>query len=208
MSNDANSPNKASPHAAVEPATSPLRSVLEQRRRMLKGGLSGGAVVAALVSRQALAGAVCTTASGFTSLSASGPRTSQYTCSGYSPTYWAQQSTAWPGAYTKGNFNSGQGTYIDNTGTSFNQTFGGSKFPAAMSMANVIRQVGSGDPYRIGGYVVAAALNLASGRVNVMDFTRLKAIWMSYVNTGSYVPTAGVTWTPGQIVEYLQSTMT
>jgi hypothetical protein len=66
---------------------------------------------------------------------------------------------------------------------------------------------GTGDPYLIGANFVAALLNQAAGLTNVLTAAQIKAIWMSYVNNGSYSPVAGVVWTPSQIVDYLKSTM-
>src|SRR4051812_17578893 len=78
-------------------------SATERRRRFIRGGLAGGGVVMSLASRHVLAQTgLCKTASGFTSLAASGPRTSQYICNGVTPGYWGQPQKAWPAPYTKG----------------------------------------------------------------------------------------------------------
>src|SRR5215218_1949406 len=121
----------------------------EQRRRFIKGGLAGGGVVMSLASRQVLAQTgVCTTASGFTSLAASGPRTSQFVCDGRTPGYWGQPQKVWPAPYTKGNLIDGGNNTWDAAGTKFNATFGRPyKYPNNPSMMQVIWLGGGGDPY-------------------------------------------------------------
>jgi hypothetical protein len=178
----------------------------ERRRRFIKGGLAGGGVVLSVASRQVLAQTgLCRTASGFTSLAASGPRTSNYVCDGFTPLSWADPQRPWPGGYTKGTFDPLTNTW-DSSGTKFNATFGGTKYNNGMSMMRVIKL--ASDPYQIGGHFVAALLNAQSGAVNVMTVAQIKTMWMSYVNNGSFTPIAGVVWNPAQIVDYLKSTMT
>src|SRR5215203_2465088 len=106
--------NEPLPHIAP----GPLLSAAEQRRRFIKGGLAGGGVVMSLASRQVLATAgVCKTASGFTSLAASGPRTSHYVCDGRTPGYWGQPQHEWPSPFTKGKLIGPDGNQTwDNTG--------------------------------------------------------------------------------------------
>jgi hypothetical protein len=179
----------------------------EQRRRFIKGGLAGGGVVMSLASRQVLAQTgVCKTASGFTSLAASGPRTSQFVCQGRTPGYWGQSQHPWPAPYKTGRETSNHVWDSSHNATPFDGTFGGSKYPGK-TMMQVIWLGGTGDPYQIGAHFVAALLNQAAGITTVLSASQIKAMWLQYATNGSYQVVPGVYWTPSQIVDYLKSTM-
>lgn len=66
---------------------------------------------------------------------------------------------------------------------------------------------GSG-PNPISAEFAATLLNIYSTRIpaNVLTETKLIGMWNEWLTTGVYAPMAGVTWTPDQIVSYLQST--
>lgn len=65
------------------------------------------------------------------------------------------------------------------------------------------------DPDSLGAHIVAALLNAASGRTDgVLTEAKVKAMWSECQTKGYFEPTAGVKWTPGQVVSYLQTTMT
>jgi hypothetical protein len=55
-------------------------------------------------------------------------------------------------------------------------------------------------------HVVATYLNILSGRINFLSIETLGAMWLAVQTQGSYSPTAGVTWTPEQVKNYLQAT--
>lgn len=65
----------------------------------------------------------------------------------------------------------------------------------------------SGDIHTLGRYIVAALLNARAGRTPVLGETGVRNMWNDLVNRGYYEPTAGVRWTAGEIVAYLQTTM-
>ena len=64
--------------------------------------------------------------------------------------------------------------------------------------------------HTVARYVTAALLNHAAGKVpnTVLSDTTIRAIWSEYARTGSFAPTRGVSWSAGEIVDYLKSTMT
>jgi hypothetical protein len=59
----------------------------------------------------------------------------------------------------------------------------------------------------LGRYIVAALLNARAGRTPVLSESNVRSMWNDIVNRGYYEPTAGVRWTPAEIVAYIRTTM-
>jgi hypothetical protein len=59
----------------------------------------------------------------------------------------------------------------------------------------------------MGKYMLAAYLNIKSGRVNFLSIEALQAAWNEWSSKGYYAPMAGQKWYPGDIVGYLYGTM-
>ena len=178
------------------------------RRNFGKTSLAASGVLLTLSSRSALAALPCQSPSGNISGNASAAHT-QYTCSGFTHLQWsAIPPPVWPAGLLPG-------TALNNwtTGTAFNAIPGinPASIYATYSMMNVMLQNPPqtlADPSQVGRNIVAAYLNALDGRTNgALSTTQVVTIFNEWHLNGVYHPTAGVTWTPAQIVSYLQSTM-
>jgi hypothetical protein len=67
---------------------------------------------------------------------------------------------------------------------------------------------GGGGTQSLGRYIVAALLNARSGRTPVLTETTVRNMWNDCINRGYYEPTAGIRWTPLEIIGYIKTTMT
>lgn len=205
-------------------------TVNTSRRRLTGAGL-GMSAIFTLASRPVLA-VQCTSAS-----SAASGNLSQHgippQCTGRTPGYWKnpQWASQWPSPYAQGTCNSGSGNGNGNNGcsnspsnwsggTAFHPEFHGSKFmvnnnnnTSSLTMNQVMvmndsSYMGITDKDNLGAHVVAALLNAASGKTNgVLTVAQVKNMWYECQTNGVYEPTAGVQWSPAQVVAYLQSTM-
>jgi len=63
------------------------------------------------------------------------------------------------------------------------------------------------DPSRMGQYMLAAYLNVLSGRVNFLSVESLRSAWSEWVTKGYYAPMAGQKWYANDMVTYLYGTM-
>lgn len=170
------------------------------RRRFARAGAgaSAGAILT-LASQPAMATLVCTSPSGAISgnLSKHNQATS---CNGVSPGYWKGHPNAWKGAGTNG-------------GSKFYLTFPTTSRCSQLNVYSCFDIVDStkvtngDDPDNVAMHIMATLLNVRSNRIGFLTENQVRAIWNSYAATGTYQPTAGVTWNGWQIVNYLKSTM-
>lgn len=63
------------------------------------------------------------------------------------------------------------------------------------------------DDNNLGMHMAATYLNICAGYVTFMTVETLQQIWGEVVTTGFYKPTAGVTWSRGELTDYLKATM-
>ena len=75
-----------------------------------------------------------------------------------------------------------------------------------LTMLEVLERGGGGDA-ELGPYIVAGVLNAAAGMTPVLDVPSVLNLWNECDSRGFYEPTAGVQWTPTQVVEYLKTTI-
>jgi hypothetical protein len=152
-----------------------------------------------VASRPVLA-QTCVPPSAYVSLGASAP--GMYAeCLGFGPDSWTG-STSWPTPYSPGPQGSQFNDYFEpnlNGNPRFSDTLGYG------NIANVTDTV-----HTVARYVTAALLNNASGKVpeSVLKAMTIQHIWTEFARTGSFVPTAGASWSAAEIVDYLKSTMT
>jgi hypothetical protein len=170
------------------------------RRRFAKAGagVSAGAILT-LASQPGMAAAVCTSPSGFMSGNLS-KHNHEVACAGLSPGFWKTHHEEWRGALTNGD-------------AKFRQTFGTTSRCAQLNeytcfdIVDPDKVKNGDDPNNVGMHIMAALLNVRSKRVSFLTENQVLGIWNSFAATGTYKPTAGVTWNGTQIVNYLTSTM-
>ncbi|HRE16608.1 MAG TPA: hypothetical protein PLW86_05995 [Rhodocyclaceae bacterium] len=181
--------NKTTAQDIVE--TSPPDFEMHPRRRLIKGGLLGASVVmATLASRPAFAH-TCKTPSAFGSMNASRP-VPVVEC-GYSPGYWkSKPGVTWPIPPT----------------TPFNTVFtaGLPAQPATLTLMQAL-EMGGGGLIAFRRHIIAALLNQRSGvTADFLTEAEIKGMWAAASTGGTYVnPTRGISWTPAQVMTYIQS---
>ncbi|CAH1082190.1 hypothetical protein [Candidatus Nitrotoga sp. 1052] len=201
-------------HNLLQDAAQQGKSVDESRRRLTKSGLAVSGVLLTIASRPSLGGDICKTPSGFLSGNLSFHGTPQ-SCSGRTPGYWGTHYD-WPSPYLVGsrtdsrhkqNSNSWSGgTMFNNSTLGFDCSGNGARY-ITYSMMQVILLGGSYDPYQLGAHCVAALLNARSGWTPVLTEAQVRNIFNEYASNGYFEPTAGIHWTPEEIVTYLKQTM-
>ena len=170
------------------------------RRRLARAGIGAAGILYTLESRAALSPMMCKSPSG----ALSGGLSSNYgpapVCAGLSPGYWKNHPN-WPVPRD----------------TMFAAVFGGVGSPASCTleaqnksyqcstMLNLLSDQ-TFDRYNLGMHCVATYLNILSGRISFLSVETLANMWLEVQTKGSYSPTAGVTWTPEQVKNYLQAT--
>jgi hypothetical protein len=134
--------------------------------------------VATFVSQPVHATYACKSASAYTSANASRPAVSP--CSGDHPDTWKAKGRPW--SYAGCGDSSLFSTYFSTT----------TDYPANTTLAQVLDGASDTEVRKLARNMVAALLNLRSGKIGVGVFTegQLKIIWTSAISTG-YVPTAG-----------------
>jgi hypothetical protein len=170
------------------------------RRRFAKAGAgaSAGAILT-LASQPAMATLVCTSPSGFMSGNLSRHNDS-LACAGVSPGYWKNHHDAWRAAGTNGL-------------SKFHLTFPTTSRCVQLNVYSCFDIVdpdkvkNGDDPNNVAMHIMATLLNVRSGRIGFLTVNQVMAIWNSFAASGTYKPTAGVTWNGTQIVNYLTSTM-
>lgn len=169
------------------------------RRRVLKAGLAGAPVLATLASRPVFAGQ-CLGVSAYGSLGGSLVPTASV-CSGYSPTTWSK-TKPWPTPFYA---TSAGGT----TATQFHSLTTGlqGNLYSGSTMMQVLKMTNSSDMQTLARYVSAGLLNAQMGLTPVLDCDTVRAMWNDCVAGNSFQPTAGVSWGPAEVVQYLKTTI-
>lgn len=160
------------------------------RRRFGRSGIAASGIIATLTSRPVL-GTVCKSPSGFLSGNLSKPEDGNLVCAGRSPGYW--KNHGWP--------------IPNRTSVKFRSVFTvpvGSPFYNITMLDMLTEQ--TFDKYNLGMHLVAAYLNYRAGWSPFLDTSRLQAMWNEIRLNGYFTPTAGVKWTPEQVVYYIQQT--
>lgn len=206
-------------HHLPQDVTHQTNSVDESRRRFTKSGLVVSGVLLTLASRPSLGGGLaCKSPSGFSSANLS-HHGSQQTCSGLTPGYWGNwggsgpQANKWPSPYQPGTCKkntTGNKPSDWSGGTLFKNVFnciGNGSIYSSYSLMQVIWLTGGGDPNQLGAHIVAALLNAKSGLTPVLTVPQVINIFNEWNQNGYFSPTVGVKWYSGDIVTYLESTM-
>jgi hypothetical protein len=149
-----------------------------------------------LVSRPVLA-RQCMSPSGFVSANASTAGRG-VNCSGHTPSYWANNTSAWPAGY-KAN---------EPHATRFNDIFS-PPLTGNPTLLTVLQFPDTGSGTKdVARNVAAALLNLGPPSLTpVLSLPALKDIWSEFGNTGSFSPSSGAHWSASEIIAYLSTTM-
>ncbi|UUZ51363.1 hypothetical protein LP420_19015 [Massilia sp. B-10] len=178
-------------NAPAAPAAIPPLSPQGASRRRLAGlGVSG--VVLTVASNHAMAGLVCKSPSGALSgdLNSQSPNV---TCNGVSPGYWKTHPSSWPSQVK--------------TSDKFSQHFACNGPLSTLTCMQILSKQGA-DKSNVGMHVMATYLNVLSGRISFLTAQAVLDIWAQYNTYGSYTPQgASSSWSGGQLVDYLSSTM-
>jgi hypothetical protein len=171
------------------------------RRRLAKAGVGAAGVLLTLESRAGMSPMMCKAPSG----SLSGGLSSHYgpapACEGRSPGYWKNHTGAWPIPittffadvfYVPGNRRS---CTVKMKNTSY----------LCSTMLNLVSPQGF-DKYNLAMHAIATYLNIKSGKISFLSVETLLNMWYEVQTKGTYTPTAGVTWNPEQVKNYLQAT--
>jgi hypothetical protein len=173
------------------------------RRRFGRAGLGASGVILTLASEPGMAATMCKSPSG--SLSGglqSNKGTQAVVCGGLSPGYWKNHPRLWPAGVRPFTL-SGQAA------TTFASVFpfGATQLYQTGSLMDVLKSNDPAqDPYNLGFHLVAAYLNVLSGKISYLSAQGLKDMWHDLVTLGHYEPTAGTKWYAVDIKNYLQST--
>jgi hypothetical protein len=157
------------------------KSVSLARRRLLRGGLGAAPVIATFASQPVYA-YTCKSASAFTS--ANNSRPSVTPCNGQGPTWWKTGSWSGTGCGGADQFQAFFG--------SVPPVSGGYTYPSTVTLMQILTGSLTGETDKLARNMVAALLNVNSGKIGPGVFTaaQLKAIWASTLG-GGYVPSPG-----------------
>jgi hypothetical protein len=183
------------------------------RRRFARLGAGTSGVILTLASGSGMAQVVCATPSGSLSLGVSSHQPAGGTsCSGVSPGYWKQDQHTWPIINTtslKSKSSVSITTDQQQRDTLYSVVFpnGNTTLYRTGTMQQVLdNNDPAADPYNLGMHLVAAYLNVMSGRISFLTAQTLKNMWYDVITYGHYAPSAGVSWTAEQVKTYLQRT--
>lgn len=182
-----------------------VRPVSGVRRRLVRGGLSSGALLVTLSSRPVLAGncfSPSETVSG--NLSATTGEIPQ--CSGLSATTWLEAAGT---GSTSSLAITSSASWPVSTSTPFHDVFASGIYAdfKNRSLLEVMKLNENNDPEKMGFHFVGAYLNILAGYVDAraLDVSDLLGIWDEWVSYGSYTPYAGAqSWDAGMILQYFR----
>lgn len=182
-------------------------AAVEKRRRLLKAGMGGSAILATLKSRSTLACTTggCTTPSAYGSINSS-IQHKKYTCNGLTPGYWKQPQhySEWPNGYYPVDQYDYRGRLV-HAATKFGDCFSPNPFGNKTLRDAMAAELGGTTD--LGMHVSAALLNAAKGLTPVLSVNEIKEMWTATCNGGYYHPTPGIDWDASKVVEYLKTTM-
>jgi len=173
----------------------PLSPTGAARRRFARNGATASGILLTLQSAPAMAQVICASPSG--SLS-HGPASTQpgagSTCQGVQPSGWASTTKTWPGNFKKNDPYTKMYTCSGSLGSA--------------KIVDVLSKTNDFDKSELGKYLAAAKLNVLSGKTSFQTIPMLNAMWTECTSSKQcYEPTAGVSWTVAQVVDYLRRTM-
>lgn len=174
------------------------------RRRFASTGVKASGLILTLVSAPGMADTMCRAPSGSLSGNLQSSHGNQVIlCNGLSPGYWKfPDKHPWPaGCYPTAT--DGQAA------TTFASVFpyGSTDLYRTGTMLAVLNSNDPAqDPYNLGFHLVAAYLNVMSGKISFFTVTTLTNMWHDFNTYGYYTPAAGHKWGAYEIAQYLQST--
>ena len=174
------------------PAATPdaLGKVGASRRRL--AGLGATGVVMTLASQSAMAAAVCRPPSGAMS-GALSHTPAGLSCTGQLPDWWISNPSAWGAAHVGTN--------------DFFKTYFEVSSLSDLASIRTLEVLASPLYETLPMYIMAAYLNIASGKNNFMTIERLGTIWTEWKGNRTFVPYTGAKpWNTADIVLYLKST--
>lgn len=188
---------------AADAVTAEVSALKQQtRRRFIRGAGLAVPVIMTVQSPSALATwRQCFAPSAAASIALLHSRLDRekLTCAGRSPGFWKN-------AAKLGHPNHGFWVTAGGEGVLFASVFG-SGFDGK-TLKQVLNTIGNANSAALGRHLAASYLNLKiAGWIPPTVFTQSDLVEMWNGRTGSYEPTAGVTWGAGQIVDYLKTTM-
>lgn len=195
-----NDPVASTPPAADALPAASLSAKGASRRRFTRVGAGAAGVLLTLHSQPGMACTYCgISASAAVSavgqnkaIGAISHRGPAPVCNGIPPERWC--NTTWPAGCSK----------TDAFSKHFSCTYG-SEY--AKTNCLTIMQGASCDASKMAKYMLAAYLNVLSGRVNFVNIETLRTVWNEWVTKGYYAPMAGQKWYADDIVGYLYGTM-
>jgi hypothetical protein len=180
---------QGAPEGGQQPQGAPVSTA---RRRLLRGGVAAAPVLATFVSQPVHAAYSCKSASAFTSANASRPGAE--ICNGSSPAWWLANQGAWVGC------SPATATFA----TYFSAT---TAYPSGTKLTQVLQGTSTAQVDKMARNLVAALLNIKSGRIGagVFNEEQLRSIWLGAIGSG-YVPiTGGQPWYAQQVNQWLVS---
>lgn len=191
---------------SVLPApTAPLSAKGVSRRRFAKASAGATGVLLTLHSQPGMACTYCgiSPSVAMSAISRKIPvsqlshkSTTTAKCNGRLPDWWCQQ-TNWPRGCNKN--------------AEFKNYFtckGNSAAFANISANKILKGEADCDAgVNMGKFMLAAYLNVVSGRVNFLSIEALQSAWNEWSSKGYYAPMAGQKWYASDIVSYLYGTM-
>lgn len=162
------------------------------RRRLLRGGAAAAPVLATFVSQPVHAAYSCKSASAFTSANASRPGAA--VCNGSSPAWWLGNQGSWVDCSPS---TTAFATYFSVTAS----------YPIGTTLVQVLQGSSTAQADKMARNLVAALLNMKSGRIGAGVFSedQLRNVWLGAIGSG-YVPVAGAQpWYAQQVNQWLAS---
>jgi hypothetical protein len=151
---------------------------------------------------------VCATPSGAASALASARNPDAETCSGRSPGVWLQALSPRGNSGKGGGNTPGHTDWPVSPDKLFGEWFTTSRPIGKAKLKEVLANTDpSFDPENLGMHLVAAMLNVLSGRSTFQTENMLVDMWNRLRDDRVYHPTAGIDWTAYDVVQYLRSTM-
>lgn len=157
-------------------------------------------------------GVTCLSPSGYLSSGLQSHYNGAACAGGYSPGYWKNHS--WPRGIDRATFlfrsafpMAAGSECVSKNGvstTSSNTSYGCALLDDVISRQS---ESASYDANRLGAHMAATYLNIVAGYVTFITLDKLQTMWHEVTSTGVYKPTAGVTWSREQLVDYLKATM-
>jgi hypothetical protein len=182
-------------NGAPSATPAPLTVAGVSRRGFAKLGMGAGGVILTLASQPGMASVVCASPSQSLSKWKSNHVGTPLACAGLSPGYWVQTFHSWPAP-------------LDRTVLKFGAMFScGGRADYSDILVQKLLSPQKFDTDNIGRHFAATYLNIKAGKISFLTIPSLQAMWLEWLTTLRYKPTAGVTWGSAQIVAYLKSTM-